>query len=149
MKQTPKITNEVDTFLTGAKRNSDENKPDYEGYLSPLVIHAFGEYMTKHQFMSDGTKRASDNWQLGIPKDRLARSLFRHIIDFWTLHRGYQAINPDSGQFFTKEELLCAIIFNAQAFLHGILKSQYSYPQIITKNIDDPIMYDMVGGNDE
>ena len=56
-------------FNTGAYRDTDENKNDYEGYLSPLVIEAFGNYMTKHRKQSDGNLRTSDNWQKGISKE--------------------------------------------------------------------------------
>jgi len=61
-------------FDSGATRSNDDNKPDYEGFLSPLVIRRFGEYMVKHQIQEDGKKRASDNWQKGIPKDQYIKS---------------------------------------------------------------------------
>ena len=77
-------------FEGGATRDNDETKPDYEGYLSPLVIYRYGEYMTKHRKQSDGNMRDSDNWQRGsgIPMAQYMKSMFRHLIDLWTLHRG-------------------------------------------------------------
>ncbi len=98
------------TFDTGAKRNTSAGKPDYEGYLSPLVIARFGEYMLGHQKMDDGTVRPSDNWQLGIPKPELMKSLFRHFVGAWTKHR--MGGDPT--------EDLCAVLFNAQAYLHAL-----------------------------
>jgi len=58
------------TFGGGATRNSDQGKPDYEGFLSPLVIIRYGEYMTRHRVQADGNIRDSDNWQKGIPAFR-------------------------------------------------------------------------------
>ena len=54
-------------FDSGATRDTTENKPDYEGYFSPLVFERYGQYMLKHQKQSDGTLRSSDNWQKGMP----------------------------------------------------------------------------------
>ena len=49
-------------FKSGATRDSDETKIDFEGFMSPLVIERFGEYMTKHRIQADGGLRDSDNW---------------------------------------------------------------------------------------
>jgi hypothetical protein len=105
------------TFDSGATRDSDQSKHDYEGYLSPLALRRFGEYMTKHRVQADGNIRASDNWQKGIPQDAYIKSLFRHFIALWTMHRGYGAEED-------MEEALCAIIFNAQGYLHEHLKGR-------------------------
>lgn len=101
-------------FDSGATRDSDDNKHDYEGFLSPLVIERFGEYMTKHRKQADGRLRDSDNWQKGIPKDAYAKSLWRHFLSFWKAHRGYK--DEDI------EESLCAMLFNIQGYLHEKLK---------------------------
>ena len=37
------------TFDTGATRDTNTDKPDYEGFLSPLVIERYGQFMMKHQ----------------------------------------------------------------------------------------------------
>lgn len=101
-------------FNSGATRDSDETKNDYEGFLSPLVIERFGQYMTKHRKQADGKLRDSDNWQKGIPKDAYIKSMWRHFLSLWKVHRGYK--DEDI------EESLCAIIFNAQGYLLEHLK---------------------------
>src|SRR4051812_32335840 len=73
-------------FDSGATRDSDDSKIDYEGIMSPLVLQAFGEYMTKHSIQADGERRTSDNWQKGIPKDAYMKSGFRHFMDWWLEH---------------------------------------------------------------
>lgn len=102
-------------FDSGATRDSDENKPDYEGFLSPLVIERYGEYMMKHQVQADGKLRASDNWQHGIPKDQYIKSAWRHMMDWWKEHRGY-------GSREGLEDALCALLFNVAGYLHEHLK---------------------------
>ena len=104
-------------FKTGATRDTDLNKPDYEGFLSPLVIQRYGEYMSKHRVQSDGGLRDSDNWQKGIPKDAYMKSLFRHFMDLWSEHRGFEGRDGS-------EEALCAIMFNAMGYLHETLKER-------------------------
>jgi len=116
------MVDKVRKFDTGATRNVDENKYDYEGFLSPLSIEAFGEYMHQHRKQKDGSIRASDNWQKGIPKDVYMKSMFRHFVDLWKMHRGLIAINPDTQEPCTKKELLCALMFNVQGYLHEELK---------------------------
>lgn len=105
------------SFSTGATRSSSDGKPDYEGYLSPLVIERFGKFMLKHQVQPDGTYRPSDNWQKGIPLKEYAKSLWRHFLDFWRVHRGWNVEKTED-----VEETLCAIIFNASGYLHEYLK---------------------------
>lgn len=104
-------------FKTGATRNDDTNKIDYEGFLSPLVLERFGEYMNKHRIQADGELRASDNWQKGIPMDAYMKSGFRHFFDWWKEHRGLQSTEG-------LEEAICALIFNAQGYLHETLKNK-------------------------
>lgn len=109
------------TFETGATRNDAGNKFDYEGFLSPLALERFGEYMHSHRLQKDGSIRDSDNWQKGIPRNQYMKSLIRHVFDLWKLHRGHKATNPDTGDQFTKDELLSAILFNAQGYLHEVM----------------------------
>ena len=103
------------TFETGASRDSEEGKLDYEGFLSPLVLKRFAEYMHANRQMKDGSLRDSDNWQKGIPLDAYMKSMWRHFMDVWTAHR----VGDDAD---TIEEALCAILFNAQGYLHELLK---------------------------
>ena len=111
-------------FKTGATRNDDTNKYDFEGFLSPAVIQRFGKYMHSHRYQADGSIRDSDNWQKGMSKDAYMKSLLRHTIDFWSLHRENEVINPDTGEPSDKEELLCAIMFNAMGYLFEELKNE-------------------------
>ena len=105
----------IRTFETGATRDTDSGKHDYEGFLSPLVIERFGEYMSLHRHQADGKLRDSDNWQKGIPKKEYIKSMFRHLITLWGIHRGYEPVNE-------LEVALCGILFNAQGYLHEVLK---------------------------
>ena len=104
------------TFESGATRDDDTNKLDYEGFFHPEVMQAFAKYMHKHRMMADGSLRDSDNWQKGIPADQLMKSLFRHFMAVWLEHRaGYEPQMDD----------LCGIFFNTQALMLDSLKNDY------------------------
>jgi hypothetical protein len=105
------------TFGTGATRNADANKFDYEGFLNPAALYEYGRFMHEHRHQRDGKLRDSDNWQKGIPFRVYVKSLVRHTFDLWRMERGYTVINPDTGAPHTKQELCCAIIFNAMGYL--------------------------------
>ena len=117
-----KPKNEMRQFNTGATRDTDAGKNDYEGFYSPLVVEAFGDYMNKHRVQADGKLRDSDNWQKGIPKDAYMKSLWRHFLDMWFMHRGYKRYDKVTKEELTMKEVLCAIIFNVQGYLFEILK---------------------------
>ena len=104
-------------FDSGATRDSDDTKLDFEGFLSPLVIERFGEYMNRHRIQSDGQHRDSANWQAGIPKDAYMKSAWRHFLSWWKHHRGWS----DKEDL---EESICAVIFNSQGYLHELLKEK-------------------------
>lgn len=106
-------------FETGATRDSDKDKLDYEGFLSPLVIQRYSEYMHKHRKQADGKMRDSDNWQSGIPKDAYMKSMFRHFMEAWKTHRGYDEVEGEG-----MEDALCAIIFNAMGYLFEELQDE-------------------------
>lgn len=106
-------------FDTGATRDDDTGKPDYEGFLAPLVIKRYGEYMMKHQVQADGELRSSDNWQNGIPKDAYMKSAWRHFLDWWMVHRGLPSREG-------LEDALCAVIFNASGYLYEVLREDES-----------------------
>lgn len=103
-------------FATGATRDSDETKPDYEGFLSPIVLAEFGQYMTRHRKQADGKLRDSDNWQKGIPLDAYMKSGWRHFMEWWTLHR-----NPTTPE--QMREALMALSFNVNGYTHEYLKA--------------------------
>lgn len=109
------------SFGGGATRNVDLNKFDYEGFLNPEALHAFGKYMHEHRHQRDGSLRDSDNWQKGIPLRVYVKSLVRHVIDLWRMERGYDVMNPDTGKPHTREELCCAITFNSLGYLKELV----------------------------
>ncbi len=98
------------TFDSGATRDTNDDKPDYSGFLSPSAIKAFGAYMHKHRVQADGSLRASDNWKKGIPIPAYFESWIRHTIDFWDAY--------ERGDLAACDDLACAIWFNMQGFLH-------------------------------
>jgi len=110
------------TFNTGATRDGDTDKLDYEGFLSPLVIERFGQYMHKHRFQVDGKMRDADNWQKGIPQTAYMKSGWRHFFDWWKGHRRTSPFTPPGREQF--EETLCALMFNVMGYLHEHLKEK-------------------------
>lgn len=101
------------TFESGANRDSNDGKLDYEGFLSHRVLERYAEYLHKHRIQSDGKIRTSDNWQKGIPKEEYMKSMWRHFMDVWEAHREEKEI----------EDALCAMMFNSMGYLHEVLKS--------------------------
>ena len=106
------------TFATGATRDDDSDKKDYEGFLSPAVLRRFAQYMHKNRIQSDGNMRDSDNWQRGIPKDQYMKSMLRHLFDLWLIHRGRGDLAVEGNI----EDVLCALTFNVMGYLHEELK---------------------------
>lgn len=109
------------TFSTGATRNSDGGKLDFEGFLSGPFLQMFAEYMDEHRVQADGQLRASDNWQKGIPCDAYMKSMWRHFFDLWMLHRGY-AGRVENGKATAMQDALCGLFFNVQGYAHEWLK---------------------------
>lgn len=112
----------IRSFATGATRDADTGKYDYEGFLDPAVLEAFAAYMHQHRHQSDGGLRASDNWQKGIPTDVYMKSLVRHLMDLWLLHRGHDVVRPENGEVVTLEGTLGGLMFNVQGIWHNALK---------------------------
>ena len=118
-------------FDSGATRDTSKTKLDPFGFLSPVAMHRFSEYMHKHRTQSDGSLRDSDNWKKGMPKEEYVRSLIRHIMDFWLVTSG------EAPRYDTKvsdpDEIACAIMFNIQGYLHeqGTARTQapIDYPE--------------------
>lgn len=117
------MTGSIRQFSTGATRDTDDGKFDYEGFLSPLVLERFASYMHYHRKQSDGSLRDSDNWQKGMPQSVYIKSIWRHFMDLWKLHRGLPAVGP-KGEEVTAEEAACALLFNIQGYLHEVLKGK-------------------------
>lgn len=103
-------------FDTGASRDADEGKPDYDGFLSPLVIDAYGRYMAFNREMADGSLRGSDNWQKGIPQPQYVKSAWRHLVDWWSWTRGN--VSPH----YEPVTAALGIMFNVMGWLHEELK---------------------------
>jgi hypothetical protein len=110
-------------FATGATRNDDADKLDYEGFLHPGVEQRFAEYMHRHRMQADGKMRAGDNWQKGIPIESYKKSLPRHIHDVRMLIKG---LDP-SEEGVDLEEALCAVAFNVNGMLHELLMARGAY----------------------
>jgi hypothetical protein len=104
------------TFNSGATRDDDADKLDYEGFLSPLVLKRYAEYLNQHRVQVDGGLRESDNWQKGMPLATYMKSAWRHFMDLWHHHRGW----PCQAD---KEEAACAVLFNVMGYLHETLRS--------------------------
>lgn len=102
------------TFDTGATRDTDHGKLDFEGFLSPRVLKRYAEYMHKNRHMRDGSLRDSDNWQKGIPRDAYMKSGFRHFFEWWEAHREGRV----------DEEAMTALLFNVMGYLHEHLTEQ-------------------------
>ncbi len=105
------------TFDTGATRDVDQDKYDYEGFLSPLVLERYARYMHKHRTQADGNLRDSDNWQKGMPKTAYMKSGWRHFFDWWSEHRGVPSREG-------LEDALCALLFNVSGYLLEVLKEK-------------------------
>lgn len=98
------------TFPSGATRDNDDNKLDFEGFLSPFALETYAEYMHKHRIQADGNLRESDNWQKGIPVEQYMKSLWRHFFAVWKGHRQGKIDQDD----------VCAMLFNGMGILHEI-----------------------------
>lgn len=111
-------------FETGATRDTDIGKLDYESFLSPIVIERYAQYLHKHRIQSDGTIRDGDNWQKGIPLSVYMKSAWRHFMMWWTEHRRFKDGERPRFQPDEIEESLCAVLFNVMGYLHEILKAK-------------------------
>ena len=117
----------VRQFDTGATRDLDFTKDDPEGFLCPLVIQRYCEYMSKNRQTAIGI-RDSDNWQKGIPKEAYIKSAWRHFLDLWLAHRGYASREGI-------EEALCGLLFNSMGYLHELLKEQEKANNALAREI--------------
>lgn len=108
---------QIRTFDTGATRDTDDNKHHFGGYLSPLAMERFAEYMTQHRVQPDGNLRAPDNWKKGIDLESYFDSAFRHFHDWWKEVEGNESREG-------LEDALCGLLFNTFGYLHETLKSR-------------------------
>ena len=103
-------------FETGASRNSDDGKLDYDGFLCPKVLKSYATYMHKMRYLEDGALRDSDNWQKGIPLDQYRKSMWRHFHSVWSTQRDEESLYKD------RVEQLNALLFNVMGMLHEEIK---------------------------
>ena len=111
-------------FPSGATRNSDLGKLDYDGFLSPTVLKSYALYMHKMRYLENGDMRDSDNWQKGIPKSQYLKSMWRHFMSVWTESRFRKETKPhchNSQEAYVEQ--LNALLFNVMGLLHEELKS--------------------------
>lgn len=115
-------------FASGATRDTDAGKLDYEGFLSTAALKCYAAYLDRHRLQADGQMRDSDNWQRGLPRCELMKSAWRHHVEWWTLHRK-ELPHLDKGLTHTPlqtrvemEEAICGVIFNAMAYLHELAR---------------------------
>lgn len=108
-------------FETGATRDKEDGKFDYEGFLSPLALERFAAYMNSHRKQADGNLRDSDNWQKGIPLKVYMKSGWRHLFSWWKIHRGRRVFDERDGHEVTIDEAICGLIFNAFGYLHVLM----------------------------
>lgn len=98
-------------------RDTDKEKIDFEGFIDPLVIQKFGEYMHKNRKLADGSFRDSDNWQKLFGEkhfDVCMKSGWRHFFDWWMYHRGNKAREGI-------DDAICGLMFNVMAYYRKIL----------------------------
>lgn len=138
-------TESIRKFDSGATRNSDHGKYDYEAFLCPAVLERYAEFMHKHRHLEDGTLRDGDNWQKGIPMDQLVKSLTRHAMDIRLHQRGFadKAVEP-------LDDSICAVIFNCMAMLRHLItaKTDQFAPSIIG-GYDEYIGVDLAKGTQD
>jgi hypothetical protein len=115
------------TFNSGATRDSDDDKLDFDGFLSPEALLAFAKYMHKHRIQADGTKRPGDNWKKGIPLEAYRKSMWRHFFDAWYgLH--YRESSGASSAHL--QDALCALLFNVQGALDLLIQEEKSQREV-------------------
>lgn len=110
------------TFETGASRNKDEGKLDFEAFFSPAVLKRRAEFMHKNRKLEDGTLRDGDNWQKLFGEkhfDVCMKSMTRHFTEVWLHHRGEKPVTDED-----LETALCALMFNCEAYLFALLKKK-------------------------
>lgn len=120
-------------FQTGATRGKDDNKLDFEGFISPRVLWRYAEYMHECRLRNvppGAAIRSSDNWQKGIPTDAYIKSLIRHTMEVWGSHRGAMPEVNSANYIRT----LCAIMFNAMGLIFEATRNEFDIKGIDAEN---------------
>jgi len=116
-------------FESGADRSSDAGKSHPDRALSPLVLERFAQYMLVHNGTGNPPRR-EDQWQLGFPMDSFMESGFRHFMAWWKMHKGMPVKNEKGQPVTDVQEVLCALFFNIQGYLHEVLMSEMEYSDV-------------------
>lgn len=111
-------------FSTGATRDTAIGKMDPARYEDPAVHDAYYRYMHEKQEMPDGTIRAGDNWQKGIPPEELMSSLARHYHDIYLHLKGEGALATEP-----LDRALCGARFNVHALHRHLIKGTLDHQQ--------------------
>lgn len=109
------MTEKMRTFETGATRNQDQTRIDPEGFLSPLTLRFYANYMNKNRVQADGSIRASDNWQKGIPPESYMKSMWRHFLEVWSWHRASTRYPMSAEEV---DNALGGLLFNVMGMIH-------------------------------
>jgi len=112
----------VRQFESGALRDNNTDKWDWDEALHPLVERSYAEFMHKNTYLSDGTRRPANNWQKGIPKDEYMKSQYRHFQDVWAMHHGIKV--SDNHGPCNILDLLNALKFNINGYIYELLREQ-------------------------
>ena len=108
-------------FDSGATRDSEDGKLDFDGFLSPEALLMFAEYMHKHRIQPDGSMRDGGNWKKGIPLDAYRKSMWRHFFDVWyAMHYAGEA----KASRIDLQDSLCALLFNIQGILDTLAREK-------------------------
>jgi len=117
------------SFESGATRDTADGKLDYEGFLHPWVLEWYAEYMDRNREQSDGSIRPSDNWQKGIPRDVYIKSMFRHFMEIWRIHR-----TEHTGAFDVnrpaRNDALSALMFNVMGYMFEIVAEEMGLREV-------------------
>lgn len=112
----PESSSPIRSFSTGATRDTDSDKLDFDGFLCPMVLERYAQYMNANRMMPDGSMRGSDNWKKGIPQDVYRKSAWRHFFGFWKhCLRGEKSLAIVDA---------CGILFNVMGWMHEELKHE-------------------------
>jgi len=104
-------------FESGASRDMEDGKLDFDGSLSPLVLKGFAEYMKTNCIQKDGNYRPEENWKKGIPKESYIKSMWRHFHDLWMNYEGYESRDG-------LDHAMYGLLFNVMGFIHETEKEK-------------------------
>ena len=104
------------TSSSGATRDLNDGKKQYDKFIHPLVIERFADYMQGKRAMPDGSSREGDNWWNGFPREWLIESMGRHYQDTLLHTKGFHEATTED-----EETALCGLLFNVQSMLMEVL----------------------------